>query len=61
MAAVRFVKVGIGSRGPIWQAEFLRTGGLPKGPQMTAREVTTVRPGIRGFVPRGTDRNAPRR
>ena len=62
MASVKLTRMpGVG-RQTKFQAEFLRSPShLPTPPQLSAKEQLELRPGVRGFVPRGTDLNAPRK
>jgi hypothetical protein len=56
MAIVRFIqKEDTPSGAKQFEAEFIRVGGAPRRPQLTAAEVTTPKPGKKGFIPRGTE------
>lgn len=61
MNAYRFLPLptGPGVKGRKWlieQGDF-----LPKKPPLNALDMLKPHPGTRGYVPRGVDKNAPRR
>ncbi len=61
MASVTFTRIGQTVRGPVYQAQYNPSGDdLPKRTQMKAADMLKPRAGQRGYVPRGTDTNAPR-
>jgi hypothetical protein len=57
MASVRFTPKGLDARGkPVYTACYSISGkDLPKGAQLPTRDLVKMRPGIRGYVPRGVD------
>jgi hypothetical protein len=61
MASVKLTPAGTNTRGtPSFRAEFNQAGDdLPKRPILKSADMLKPTPGIRGFYPRGVDRDAP--
>jgi hypothetical protein len=56
MAVVRLKPKGLTPAGSQrYEAEFIRVGGAPRGPQFAASELLVPKKGERGFIPRGTE------
>jgi hypothetical protein len=61
MAIVKFTPKGKTPSGADkFEAKFIRVGGLELPEQMTGRDMLKPRQGTPGFVPHGTDKDAPR-
>jgi hypothetical protein len=62
MAVVKFTRKGKTPSGADkLEAKFIRVGGIETPAQMTGADMLKPRMGTPGFVPRGTDTDAPRK
>jgi hypothetical protein len=62
MAIVRFTPKGKTASGAnVFEAKFFRTGGAEFPENATGRDMLKPQEGDPGLIPRGTDRDAPRK